>query len=156
MARKHHAFGVEFAYRNFTYNPRTGEVTRIDGHKEFVNCSGYKQIFCGGRLYLCHRIAFAMGRFCYPDGEVDHINGDRADNRFWNLRLVSSQAQNMNRRLGSRNSSGVKGVCWESSRKRWRATIGTRLVGRFEQLHEAESAVKRARNQFHGEYANHG
>ena len=55
------------------------------------------------------------------------------------------------------NTSGVKGVSWDSSRRKWRARIKingkTKLVGRFNDIHDAELAIRKARNEVHGEFA---
>ncbi len=145
----------------FTYDELSGAVLRqADQYAGYVNNIGYRQICTGGRIYSAHRVAWMLIHGEEPDGEVDHINGNRSDNRIQNLRLVTSAEQNRNRRLGSRNKSGIKGVCWESARRKWRATVGSwpnlTLVGRFDDLHEAQVAVMAARERLHGAFTNHG
>ena len=57
----------------------------------------------------------------------------------------------------SDNTSGVKGVSWDSSRRKWRARIKingkTKLIGRFNDINDAELAIRKARNEVHGEFA---
>lgn len=150
---------IESLKIDWNYNPQTGELKRRDGYDGFVATTGYRCIGHKSKIYSVHRVAWALSHNCQPAGEVDHINGNRSDNRLCNLRLVSSSEQNMNRRLSGRNKSGVKGVCWEASRRKWRATVGCRPLlycARFDCLEDAEHAVKAARKRLCGKFTNHG
>jgi hypothetical protein len=149
---------LEVLREAFTYDAEVGTLVRADGYRGYVNNLGYRQITLKNVIYSAHRIAWTLAHGRTPDGEIDHINGVRGDNRLRNLRLVTSAENNRNRRLSKHNRSGVKGVCWESSRRKWRATIGrpTILVGRFDNLEEAKEAIIAAREKLHGEFANHG
>ena len=91
---------------------------------------------------------------------VDHINGDKLDNRRENLRLVTMSQSNMNRRninFKRRQSvlSKYKGVWWD--RNKWRAAItfaGKKIyLGRFNDEREAALAYNKAASFYHGEYA---
>jgi hypothetical protein len=94
-----------------------------------------------------------------PDSQVDHINGDRSDNRFCNLRVVTLQENRKNMRMCKRNTSGVTGVCWENDRKKWKADIKindkTVKLGRFDTIIDAVSARISA-NKLYGFHINHG
>ena len=61
----------------------------------------------------------------WPDGEVDHINGDKLDNRLENLRVVDRAGNSQNRRKAHRDhrSCGLQGVTWNKQHKRWQAKI---------------------------------
>jgi hypothetical protein len=74
---------------------------------------GYSRIKLDGRLYLAHRLAWLLTHGTCPK-EIDHISGDRSDNRIANLR-AASRSQN------SQNRSGVKGVTLH--RGKWEARI---------------------------------
>lgn len=93
-----------------------------------------------------------------PKGmEVDHINGDRLDNRRSNLR-VCSHAENMrNRKRRVDNRSGYKGVYWDPARSSWRAEIrhNKRVywLGRFDSVKDAARAYDEAAERLHGEFA---
>lgn len=75
-----------------------------------------------------HQVAFVMIHGRLPVGQIDHINGDKADNRAANLREVTQQ-QNMwnipakKARKGSKNPSAYIGVSWSSKASRWQAHI---------------------------------
>lgn len=55
--------------------------------------------------------------------QVDHINGDSLDNRQENLRIATMSQNGMNRTKQRNNSSGYKGVSWNSKNRKWIAQI---------------------------------
>lgn len=121
--------------------------------------AGYK---CGpvmNHLLLAHRVIFALVNGEWPDGEVDHINGDRADNRWCNLRSVSHQDNAKNRAIGRGNSSGLMGVHWNKANRCWIAEIKVDGVkhhlGSFGSKEAAFAARKNAEDM-HGFHRNHG
>lgn len=123
------------------------------------NTYGYLQVGIDGRLYLAHRLAWAIQNGAWPNGEIDHISGVRSDNRMLNLRVVNTQDNCKNKRIYSANTSGVIGVSWYKSRQKWRAKINVggkvKHVGYFATIEQAETARKKAEeeNQYH---LNHG
>ena len=126
-----------------------------------MNGNGYLQVQLNGRKLMVHRVLFIMRHGAIPpDMQIDHINGDKLDNSFGNLRVATHAQNNMNQRLSRNNSSGVKGVIWHKSEGRWCAQLmkdGKRVhIGLFEDIGEAEFAVREARAKLHGEFANHG
>jgi hypothetical protein len=87
---------------------------------------------------------------------IDHINGDRLDNRFENLRVVTPQMNQVNRRrLNRNNTAGVRGVTRGSSTKPWRAQITVNrkniYLGSFSTLEEAAEARRLAELKYYGE-----
>lgn len=72
---------------------------------------------------------------------VDHINGNRADNRRCNLRVTIQQNNLLNKEILSNNTSGVAGVSWDKERKKWASEIrmnGIRChLGRFDNIEDA-------------------
>jgi hypothetical protein len=105
-------------------------------------------------------VAFAIYYGRWPDGQLDHINGDRRDNRIANLREVSNAENSRNAGRRRDNTSGVVGVSSTSSRLNpWRAyiKIGDRVrhLGRFPSIKTAADARRAAERQ-HGYHENHG
>lgn len=144
------------------YDPHTGvfiwliksgrcSIGRIAGSDDGT---GYKQIRLDGKKYRAHRLAVAIMSGEFPDGEVDHINGNRSDNRWENLRVVNASANNQNRTVLNKNStSGIRGVSFNKRRQKWEAHIkpGRRKisVGMFDSVEQATLArVDAARVHF--------
>jgi hypothetical protein len=92
-----------------------------------------------------------------PKGlQVDHINGDRLDNRRENLRVVTVSVNQFNRKhLNRNNRSGVRGVGYQDGK--WRARINVNgedhYLGRFDTVEEATKARRQAEVEFYGEEA---
>jgi hypothetical protein len=122
--------------------------TRFSG-KEFghVHRSGYRMGMINYVHYLAHRIVWKMAHGEDPQ-VIDHINGDKLDNRICNLRSGTYQDNMRNQKLRKSNNSGVTGVSWHKSHKKWRACIGshgTRVdLGCFDEFEEAVFARKQA------------
>lgn len=122
------------------------------------NSDGYHKIAILGNRIASHRLAWL-----YMTGEwpinIDHINGDRADNRWINLRNVSKVENNKNKRRSVNNSSGTTGVSWNSAMKKWHSQIShlgkRKHLGFFEDLEEAVNARKEA-EVFYKYHKNHG
>lgn len=87
---------------------------------------------------------------------VDHINGNGLDNRRSNLRFATQAQNQWNQKLHARNTSGVKGVCWNKAKKKWQASLmanGRRIfIGRFEKIEDAAAAYVEANKKHHGEF----
>ena len=72
--------------------------------------SGYLSIWICGANFMVHRLAWLYVHGTWPEGQVDHINQVKADNRIANLR-VATHAENMqNRKPYKTNSTGLRGV----------------------------------------------
>ena len=102
---------------------------------------------------LMHRVVTSC-----PEGkQVDHINGNKLDNRKSNLRIVSSSQNNYAKSLASNNKSGFKGVSYESRSNKWIAVIikeGKRKhIGTYPDPVTAAFAYNEAAEQMFGEYA---
>ena len=113
------------------YNKLTGERKQIRMHREIMN---------------------------FPDGmEIDHINGDKLDNRRENLRICTMGQNRANRGLQRNSSSGYKGVYFEEARNKWRAQIeinNRRLhLGYFNNAEKAAFAYDTAAKKYFGEFA---
>lgn len=89
--------------------------------------------------------------------EVDHINGNKLDNRRENLRLCTRAQNRRNNNMQMNNVSGFKGVSWAKRDQKWRAKIRvdgrTIHIGNFEDPKEAARAYDAKARELHGEFA---
>ena len=117
------------------------------------------QVIIGGKHYLVHRVVFMLHHGYMPE-MVDHIDGNRANNKIENLRQadVNQNAQNAVKRKD--NTSGVKGVNWSKVDKCWRVRVQCKNkridFGGYQDLEFADLVSQMAREKYHGAYANHG
>lgn len=118
---------------------------------------GYRHIKISGRLYLAHRLAWLWAHGEWPDGDIDHIDGDRANNRLSNLRIATRSQNLANTRRHRDNASGFKGVTWVPRVQKWMAQIRvggrTKYLGYFATPEEAHAAYLEAARQAFGEFA---
>lgn len=124
-----------------------------------VNSVGYLRLKVDGCELLAHRVIFAMTNGRWPDADLDHINGNRRDNRPANLREATFAENNRNTGIGKNNTSGAKGVSTFQRGRKWRATCQvngvSNYLGRFDTAEEAAAAVRAFRERNHGEFARH-
>jgi len=110
-----------------------------------------------GEMYLAHRLAWFYMTKSWPKEEIDHINRNRLDNRFCNLREANSQENKRNKSAYKNSKSGVKGVSWSNAANKWVARIHTGIkykhLGVFSEISEAKAAYDLAAKKYHGEFA---
>lgn len=120
---------------------------------------GYVVIRYRRKGYLAHRLAWLYVYGRWPAKHLDHINGDRADNRIGNLRECSQRQNEWNKRAPVTNTSGRKGVKVSETPNRWHAQIRVngKLVhlGTFSSAEDAETAYKKAAETHFGQFAGH-
>lgn len=134
------------------YDPETGIFTRKTAYKQHkvgdisgtLTGDGYWSLRINGKKYRAHRIAFLYMTGNFPSEYTDHINGNKLDNRWINLRQASPTENNRNARKRKDNSSGFKGVNyyrgkWES---RCRTEDGRKHLGYFDTPEEASNAYQ--------------
>ena len=114
---------------------------------------GYRVGNFQGRMIRSHRIiwVFVTGR--EPEFDIDHISGNRSDNRSENLRSVDRKTNTRNSAMHADNTSGHIGVYWKKTR--WQAKIQNKHIGSFATKEEAITARKWAQ-EILGFHENHG
>lgn len=146
----------------FDLNADTGELTRkirLNNRwpaGEVVGFirkkDGYVQVNILSSKYLAHRVVWCKHYGVWPDGEIDHINGVKSDNRIENLRLADTNIQVQNRGLSKTNKSGYRGV-WQKDNGRWRVYITKDYkrinIGTYLTYAEAVNARQKAEADMH-------
>ena len=136
--------------------------TRYADQRAFTSAEdrGYLRGAVFGTLFLAHRVAWAIAHGCWPEQDIDHINGDPSDNRLMNLREATRVENTRNRGKQRNNTSGYKGVGFHKASRKWRSYIvtsaGQKDLGLFNSPEEAHAAYVAAANKYHGEFANYG
>ena len=134
----------------FSYESDTGNITRNTGRKNVgtITKKGYLRIRCNGKSYMAHRLAWFLFYGRWPNNFIDHINGDKLDNRIANLRDVETSVNNRNKGLYKKNSSGHAGVFWNKNNENWNSQISisgkNKFLGAFDSLADAIKARKLA------------
>ena len=148
-------------YDRIAYDPIAGSFTWAKAGKGivvgkqagYVDAEGYRSIRIGYKHVRAARLAWFLVYGVWPDGEIDHINRDRLDNRLVNLRVVSraENAQNISAHRDS--STGLQGIAWNKQHKRWQAKLMANKVrhhlGYFSTPEAAHAAYLDAKSRLH-------
>ena len=120
---------------------------------------GYIVICVDQKRYRAHRLIFMFHNGYYPN-EIDHIDGNKSNNKIENLRESNRKLNMMNIGRYSNNTSGYKNVSWNVNCCKWQVRLRLnnryKSFGYYEDLELADLVAQEARNKYHGEYANHG
>ncbi len=140
---------------DFTYNAATGDFTRYDGKWGYINKDGYVQLTYEGEIYKAHRLIWKWW-YGYDPEQIDHVNGDRLDNRIDNLLNVDNKTNGRNRTKQRNNTSGFTGVVWHEHAGRWRSQIKVDQKQIPIGMYNTPQEAKEARDEFIKEfYPNH-
>lgn len=115
------------------------------------NSNGYMDVGLNGKLYKLHRLVFLWHHGWLPK-YLDHINGDKLDNRIENLRPVNGRQNNANRGVHGNNKTGYRGVCFHKLTGKWQATLCGRYLGLFDTAQEASEEYEKQAAEMFGEY----
>ena len=118
-----------------------------------VTTNGYRQVSLYGKTYSYHHVVWFLKAGEWPSMQIDHINRDRLDNKFDNLRHVSASQNCRNSPLRSNNTTGVVGVAKRG--QSWGAYICGRSLGRFSEFEDVV-ACRKAAEVKEGFHENHG
>lgn len=161
---------VEYVRERLIYDIETGEFRWRDpagkhGHipagsvAGALDKDGYRRISLYDYPFKAARLAFLYVTGSWPLWEVDHINNNPSDDRWFNLRLATPGQNKQNRRRPRNNVTGYKGVFVDKGRPgKYRAAIdayGKRVyLGTFSSVEEAAQARDEAAIKMHGQFAN--
>lgn len=154
--------GVNY-YERISYNPENGEFRWAISDRGIakgrlagcVSRAGYLVIKVNRKQVRANRLAIFLSNGEWPAGEVDHINGDKLDNRLENLRVTDRAGNSQNRRKAHRDhhSCGLQGVAWNKQHRRWQAKIMANKVryhiGYYNDPAVAHQAYLEAKSRLH-------
>lgn len=157
-------FTAEKARWYLDYNPETGSFfwcvkfckkNMVGGAAGSISDSGYVLICIDGKDYRAHRLAWLITYGVWPTKQIDHINGDRRDNRISNIREATASQNSGN--MKARDPNRKKGTFFMKKEKRWRAAIthvGRQVhLGCFATEDEAHAAYCNAALALRGQFA---
>lgn len=156
---------VQLLRAAFAYDPKTGifiyriraaRRARIGDVAGSINSEGYRHIRFEGRAHKAHRLAWLYMTGEWPAKDIDHINGDRADNSWANLREATRSENLANSRVYRAGKCSRKGV-HKSANGKWSARIQkdhtSRFLGYFKTEADASAAYQAAARELFGEFA---
>jgi hypothetical protein len=164
---------VERARELFRYDPETGIIrwavdvwagryrnVRVMKEGDVAgtkNGTGYYYIVADGHRVRAHRLAWLLFYGQSPKALIDHIDGDKTNNRIANLREATKSQNGFNRGPERGNKSGFKGVYWSSQKRKWHAEMRVRgkrkHIGFYDTPQSAGNAYAAAALVEHGEFA---
>lgn len=170
---------VDLLQKLLRYDPETGKLfwlpreksdvpqhptcirwnSRYAGREAFTtkDRKGYLKSAIFNVMFRAHRIAWALFYGVWPDGQIDHINMDRADNRICNLREANNSQNNRNRTVQSNNKSGYKGVFQNKKTAKWCSVLMVNGEKYWGGTHSTAQAAAEAYSELcrkhHGEFA---
>jgi hypothetical protein len=136
------------------YRSRNAKAGQIAGTGHIA---GYTQIGYKQKIYLAHRLAWFMFYKRWPSKHIDHINGNKKDNRICNLRECTPSQNLLNRSKQINNKTGHKNIFIEGRSKKYMVRINknkkVHYVGKFSKLENAIKARDRAHKNICGEFS---
>ena len=144
---------IELLNKNLVYNKETGIFTRIKGSggkkagsvAGSINTNGYINIQIKGVNYYAHRLAWLLEHGCMPS-IVDHIDGNKDNNRIDNLREVTQSINMSNKVMSKYNKTGFNGVSWCNFYKKYVSYINIdkkrKTIGYYKIKEDAINARK--------------
>lgn len=170
---KQNALSFGWVREMFRYDPDTGIMswalapspwlshmigTRVGSI--YKNSGGYRIVKIGYIPFKVSRLIWFYVNGVWPEAFVDHVNGDRDDDRLLNLREATCTQNNFNRSIKCTNKLGVKGVSYDPVRQKYCAFISkdrkNKNLGRFDSLEEAKRAYDSAASLAFGDFARAG
>lgn len=156
---------IEYLKSVLKYDPETGCFTWIAPRNRRIKPGdkagshdkyGYGRLNINKKSIFAHRLAWAMFYGEWPEGQIDHINGVKDDNRISNLRIATNTQNSYNSKRTSKNKTGFRGVRYRLGRYDASCSVNGEPVhlGRFDTAEEASECYESFIKSLHGEFYN--
>jgi len=139
---------------NLEFNEIDGRFYRDGELAGYLHPNGYRYIRFRGKSVREHRLAWYFIRGEWPELDIDHINGDRSDNRPENLRVATRGQNAINRPVRSDSLTGVKGVSFRRGLYEARIVYNNKRIhiGAYKTLQEARKAYNDKAIELFGDF----
>ena len=132
------------------------KVGKIAGTKDG---KGYLRVRLNWNMYSIHRLVWMYHNGDFPKSLLDHIDGNRLNNKIENLREATHYENNVNSRKQIDNTSGYKNVTWRKDKQKWQVKCNsfgkTYYGGYYDDIEKAAEQANLLRNAVHGQFAKH-
>lgn len=145
-----------------TFDYQHGQLIRKKGREidkgiaGFISDKSYVKIKIGKKAFTAHRLVFLWHHGYLPE-IIDHIDGNRSNNKIENLREATKAENCANQKIRSTNTSGMKGLVWHKANKKWIAQLCLNYkqyyFGSFVDRELAELVVIEATELFHKDFS---
>ena len=141
------------------FKKRLGSRTKMNEPSGNIYNTGYKRVHLLGKKYYIHRLIWLYHNGYMPEF-IDHIDGNKLNNKIENLRACSKSQNGFNQKPRKNNTSGVKNLYWSSHFKKWLVKLQinnvVKHIGYFVDKELAELVAIEAMDKFHGNFAYKG
>ena len=157
---------AEYLRSILSYNKKNGVFTwkiTLSKRRSAGSVAGFKnegriKIGIDNNDYMAHRLAWLYIKGEWPEFEIDHKDGNKANNKWGNLRHATSSQNQRHKGIQANNKTGYKGVCFDNKRQKFLATINKTVNGKKKHFHighyntsqEASEAYIIAAKKIHG------
>lgn len=155
---------VEHLKNRLSYDPATGALTwlrpsplsrhiKVGDEAGWTNTNGYRRVSIDGQAYHVHRVIFKMMTGSDPEYDIDHVDGNRSNNRWANIRPATRSQNNYNRRATATRKGAH--ILRTAGRFRARITANGREIhlGTFRSPEEANASYAEAAARIAGAFA---
>ena len=141
---------------NLIWKVAKARIIKVGDIAGSINEYGYIIIGIDGKVYRAHRLIYLYHNGYFPSF-IDHIDGNKTNNKIENLRSATTSQNAMNRKISIKNSSGIKGVVWHKRDKKWVVQVKVnskyQSFGYYEDKELAELVAIEATNKLHKEFS---
>ena len=143
---------------NFTRLKKTNTKQKIGEEMGTLDKkSGYIRLKINGYTYLAHRLAYYYVNKVWPANLIDHIDGDKTNNIFNNLRDATYAQNNTNSKPHRDSLTGIKGIWYSKARDKYIAEICSNYkriyIGSYDTIHEAKAAYNNMATKLQKQFA---